>query len=782
MDIPQKPDNEASRVASLCGLAILDTPPEERFDRISRIAQHHFKVPIALVSLVDSERQWFKSRQGLEAVETSRDISFCGHAILSGDIFYVPDTLNDPRFDDNPLVTGAPYIRFYTGAPLHSPEGYRVGTLCLIDSRPREFSAQELTILRDLADTVEDELGRVHLLKVQQELAVKEAQLQNLVRLSPGVIYTGYADGNYGLTYISDHVEQLLGFPPEKFLSTPQFWLECIHPEDKTRFLQNININTEQPISTDEYRFKTAAGRFLWLHDKRHFILDEKDNSLRFIGLWIDVTERKEAEQRLRESESKIRAIVENVIDGIITINEQGMILTMNLAAEEIFGYRSEEAVGENIKLFMPSMFAKEHDSYLANYMATGKKKIIGVGREVVGQRKNGTTFPMELAVSDMIIDENHIFTGIVRDITERKKTEQMKDEFVSTVSHELRTPLTSIRGALGLVLGKSADELSDKNRAMIEMANRNCERLTLLINDILDLEKIESGNLELAFKVVDLDLIAKQAVYYNQGFAQRHGVTLVLSKSVPQALVLGDENSLLQVFSNLISNAIKFSEQDASVEVVVDRNGGNYRVSVRDYGQGIPNEFKSRIFQRFAQADGSDTRAIGGTGLGLSICKSIINKHSSNINFHSQIGEGTEFFFELPSVGERYGEIDSINEIELVADKKPAILHVEDDLDIVQVTKNLIGDIATFSSASTIYGAKQLLKEKKFDLIILDLTLNDGSGEVLLDQLHNHCPVVIFSVYVPARLARRAAAVMIKSLTSNHELRKTIQDLLIRK
>ena len=149
MKKPEFPANEVDRVAALCGLSVLDTPAEERFDRITRIAQQHFRVPIALVSLIDSERQWFKSRQGLEAKETPRDISFCGHAILSEDILCIPNALADPRFADNPLVAGGPNIRFYAGAPLHAPGGARVGTLCIIDDQPRSLSADELSVFRD---------------------------------------------------------------------------------------------------------------------------------------------------------------------------------------------------------------------------------------------------------------------------------------------------------------------------------------------------------------------------------------------------------------------------------------------------------------------------------------------------------------------------------------------------------------------------------------------------------------------------------------------------------
>lgn len=171
MKKPAIPEDESRRLDALCSLNILDTPAEERFDRNTRLARKVFEVPIALVSLVDSERQWFKSRQGLDATQTPRDISFCGHAILSDEVFYVPNTLEDDRFADNPLVTGPPDARFYAAAPLHAPGGARIGMLCIIDSQPREFTDEQFAALRDLADGIEVELERTHLLEMAQDQA-----------------------------------------------------------------------------------------------------------------------------------------------------------------------------------------------------------------------------------------------------------------------------------------------------------------------------------------------------------------------------------------------------------------------------------------------------------------------------------------------------------------------------------------------------------------------------------------------------------------------------------
>jgi signal transduction histidine kinase len=226
---------------------------------------------------------------------------------------------------------------------------------------------------------------------------------------------------------------------------------------------------------------------------------------------------------------------------------------------------------------------------------------------------------------------------------------DHLKSEFVSTVSHELRTPLTSIRGAVGLALGSASNELPEKVTELLVMANRNIDRLTLLVNDILDLEKIESGRLAFKFEPLDLVELTRNALESNAGYAHQHQVRLRLVGSPTRAGVKGDESRLLQVFANLLSNAIKYSPAGGEVEVSIQQRGDRFRVEVQDHGTGIPEAFRARIFQRFAQADSSDTREKGGTGLGLNISKVIVERHEGVIGYESQQGVGTEFYFELP-------------------------------------------------------------------------------------------------------------------------------------
>ncbi|MBQ0723873.1 MAG: response regulator [Cycloclasticus sp.] len=603
-------------------------------------------------------------------------------------------------------------------------------------------------------------------------------------------------------------------------------------------------------------------------------------------------------ETDLMNSFAQNKAVIDNAVDGIISINIKGTIESFNPAAEKVFGYTADEVIGKNIKLLMPQPYQREHDGYLYNYLSTGKKKIIGIGREVEGLRKDGTTFPLELGVSEVKLDDRRLFIGIIRDISERKKIDRMKSEFVSTVSHELRTPLTSIRGALSLVLGKGAKDIPPKLLRLLETANRNSERLTFLINDILDLEKISAGQLDLKLQAVNLVVLAKRAVEENDAYAHSHQIKLTLQATGQQnTRVYIDEYRLLQVFANLISNAVKFSAKGDTVTVDVKCIDNKMRVSVIDQGPGISDEFRSRIFGRFAQADSSDTREKGGTGLGLTISKAIIEQLGGHIDFNSVLGEGSQFFFELPLSGissvndpmdtsratiliceddpdlaqimaqvlEKEGYhadiahsaasartllenksyqlllldlilpdgngLDLIRELRenkatkslaiivisgkadeelkkfkgdalMVVDwlQKPIdfkhlsntlakttqldhrshILHVEDNIDVIEVSQALFEDIVDFDFATTLSQALSKLNTQHYDLVILDISLPDGSGLELLNHIDHNCPVVIFSGQESSEeISKKVSASLTKSISSNEALLSTVQRLL---
>ena len=364
-----------------------------------------------------------------------------------------------------------------------------------------------------------------------------------------------------------------------------------------------------------------------------------------------------EATHQAESDKERVRAVVDTVSDGVITINPKGVIKSVNIAAELIFGYQESELLNKNVKMLMPDSYKKEHDQYISNYMETGDAQIISPRgsiarrREVTGIKKDGSTFPLELSIGVSNVLGEAMFTGVVRDISKQKEVETMKAEFVSTVSHELRTPLTSIKGSLGLLAsGVTGAEFDPASTELLQVSMRNVDRLSELINDILDIEKLEAGALEFRFGAVSIDEILNEAISVNQHYAINNGVTFELANENAAGDVYADANRIAQVMSNLLSNAAKFSPKDGMVTLSAKPHlDGMIRFSVEDQGVGIPEEFRGRIFERFTQVDSSDRRKKGGTGLGMAITKSIIDSHFGHIDFTSVVDQGTTFFFDLP-------------------------------------------------------------------------------------------------------------------------------------
>ncbi|MCD6073718.1 MAG: sensor hybrid histidine kinase [Rhodospirillales bacterium] len=314
-------------------------------------------------------------------------------------------------------------------------------------------------------------------------------------------------------------------------------------------------------------------------------------------------------------------------------------------------------------------------------------------------------------------------------DITDLKAVDRMKDEFVSTVSHELRTPLTSIKGALGLMRAKTLGTLPADMNMMLDIAYKNCDRLVLLINDILDIEKIEAGKMDFKFEPVDIMSIVRNALAANQAYADQFGVTLSLGAELEHGSIRADEGRIMQVLANLLSNAAKFSPENGKIEIRVERHGRLVRVSIEDHGPGIPEDFRSRIFEKFSQNDSSDRRKVSGTGLGLSIVRAIVERHGGRIDFDTEIGKGSTFYFEIPEL--------IVNQPIDAANGLHRILICEDDPDVAEILRGIIercgysADIA-LSAAQ----AKALLDVNAYAGMTLDIMLPDMNGVDFFKQL----------------------------------------------
>ncbi|WP_127904046.1 ATP-binding protein [Solirhodobacter olei] len=352
------------------------------------------------------------------------------------------------------------------------------------------------------------------------------------------------------------------------------------------------------------------------------------------------------------EIERRLGLIIDNIGEGIITIDEQGYIGSFNPACERIFGWAAETVIGKNVNVLMPGAQARTHDAYLRRYATTGRKHFDWTGRIEHARRADGTEFPIELTVTQIHIAGRLVYVGILRDIADRKVAEKAKSEFLATVSHELRTPLTSIRGALGMLQADSVSEDPSKVKRLTAIALQNSERLGRLIDSILDMEKLEAGKLKLSREPLDLCNLVRDALEAYGGYGQQYGVTYEVTDHCRDVIVLGDRDRLMQVMANLLSNAVKFSPTGGVVRISGKFNltSRRIRVEVSDDGCGIPDEAKATIFDKFTQVDTSDSRKHSGTGLGLAIARKIVEMHGGLIDFNSYSGAGTTFYFELPA------------------------------------------------------------------------------------------------------------------------------------
>ena len=851
---------EEKRLAALRRLDILDTDPEPAFERVTRISQRLFEAPISLVSLVDRDRQWFKSRRGLSVSETPRDASFCAHAILGDGVMVVPDATQDPRFADNSLVVGDPDIRFYAGAPLRNPDGLPVGTLCVIDTKPRDWSPEDSAALADLATVVEHEL--VHrravgehqaLLTLTAVTALDESDQQTLLhraltigcehlelpigvvsrivgeryeilaQVSPAtmvndrlvfalretycqmaidagdliaVAHMGESNRASDPCYAATGMEAYIGVPlvvgdeifgtlsfsgPEPHRS-PTFasdevdfvrllgrWLEgviarklqsdrlneqrrllraitvsqstfiqnvdrrrafegllddvlkltgceygfigeVLHDEEgapylKTRALTNIAWNEatarlyqEQHEAGLEFRnLDTLFGRTLTsgepviannpyddprrgglpaehppmtsylglpLHIGDHFVgmLGLANHAGGFDESWVETLEplsatiaqlieahRTQVERREDQAAiARLSQVASQMTNAIVITDLDGCIEWTNDAFTRLFGYHLDDVAGLRPRDVLLGPMSDPLAS-LTTYRAMERQEPFSIEQTVADRL--GKAKWVEVTGTPLLDPDGAVagYIVVITDISERKRVERMKTEFISTISHELRTPLTSIAGSLGLVAGGVAGPLPERAQRMVAIAQKNSERLSTLINDLLDLEKLVDGGLPILAEPHHVMPIVEQAIRDNEGYAATYRTHFVIGSAAEGAQIMVDSFRMVQVLSNLLSNAAKFSPEGADVRIDIESAEGTVRISVADSGPGIDLAFQDRIFEKFSQADGSDARSRGGSGLGLAISKELMERMRGTIGFDSEPGAGSVFYVTLP-------------------------------------------------------------------------------------------------------------------------------------
>jgi PAS domain S-box-containing protein len=464
-----------------------------------------------------------------------------------------------------------------------------------------------------------------------------------------------------------------------------------------------------------------------------------------YVVTYSDVTQLRRSERTARDQATRLKATLDHIVDGVITINESGSIESFSAGAERMFGWRADEVLRRDVSLLMEGPMSMQHGRSLQRYLRTGEASIMGSTREVEARRKDGTPIAVEISLGDMRLEDRRLFIGVLRDVAERRRVDRLQNELLSTVSHEFRTPLTSIVGALGLLKGGVGGQLGPQAQRLVSLAHDNGHRLVRLVNDFLDLEKMRSGKVEFRLAPHALGPIVRHSVDTNRAYADGYGVHLAPEVADEELLAYVDPERVEQVLANLISNAVKFSPRGGTVRVSLARDGGAAMISVSDQGPGIPPEFRSRIFEKFAQADASDTRGRAGTGLGLSIVKSIVDRLDGQVGFDSTPGVGTTFRVGLPLWHTREATVTRHG-------AGRHVLVVEDDPDVATVLGELLRS-AGYDARSVGTGADALaaVRAAPVDAVLLDLHLPDRNGRTLVHEFRNatpdrHLPVLILS------------------------------------
>lgn len=432
------------------------------------------------------------------------------------------------------------------------------------------------------------------------------------------------------------------------------YFSEYLIPSESNFIKMNLNLNGHSELKS---RVKKLHNNWFSFEFYR---LDDGEDECFYAGRVTDSNEQLDAEQKIKDSNMLLQNVLDNAVDGIITINTGGIVRTFNRAAERLFGYDASEVIGNNVSMLMTNHDAHNHNQYIANYVRSGHGKIIGIGREVFGVKKDGTEFPLDLGVSGTSIDNETVFIGMLRDLTLQKANERnlkeekekaiqannSKSKFLANMSHELRTPMHTIMGFVEILIDKLPKLSEEKQLQFLGQIRDGSERLLALINDLLDLNKLEAGFMSYSYAKVDLVSLVDKSIIELTEYAAENNITLNHLKDRDYRCVC-DESRIYQVLINLLGNAIKYSEPGKKVDVSLSDNDHFVTIKVKDHGVGIPDAEHISIFEAFTQSSRTVNSA-GGTGLGLAICREIMTAHYGQIWLENNPQGGSIFYLSI--------------------------------------------------------------------------------------------------------------------------------------
>ncbi len=616
------PAQEDERLAALERYQIMDTHSEQAFDALTRIAAIVCDVPIAIITLLDGKRVWFKSVIGIDRGEIPREISFCTHAIQSADLLEVPDAACDERFADNPIVIGDPRIRFYAGAPLITPDKLALGSLCVIDQKPRQLSRHQRVILTELSH------GVMHLLAARQagiEITSRLNEANHLLVMGEESAHLGHwhLDSATRELFWSDEVYRIHGRPREAGPPPLDTGIEFYHPDDRAKLYQLLDTTMRSGAAT------SCEARLI-----------RPDGSQRDVSVWAE----------------------------------------------------ARRGPGDAI---------------------TG---VFGVFQDITARKE---------AEREQVRLRQHA-----------ERVSQAKSDFLAMMSHEIRTPMNGVLGMNALLLETG---LSGPQRKLADAVQYSADALLTILDDILDISKLEAGKLTLEEADFDLATVVERALEPPAVAARQKSLSLRADLGVAGRF-RGDAARLRQILLNLVSNAVKFTETGevaiAVSGVDLDPGHARIRIEVRDSGIGIGDEAKGKLFASFEQADASISRRFGGTGLGLSICKRLVTLMGGQIGVADRPGGGSVFWFELPlrradpTVAPDRAELAHDDDAGRGTAPAARILLAEDNAVNIELATTIL-EQAGYSVDVALDGLQAVaaFRRRSYDLVLMDMRMPNLDG-----------------------------------------------------
>lgn len=639
--------------------------PIEQLRRALSLGAAHLGLPRGVVGQIEGDiyRVQVQVSAGtiVDGDEFSVADTYCELTLIADDVVVIDHVQASP-------YTGHPcYKKFqmeaYIAVPL-SVSGQRYGTLSFSSTSPRYHPFDELDkdFIRLLGRWTGATLERWQQLEQQEELLKR---LRKLGERLPGFLFQFQLcpNGRSFFPYVSGGIDRIFGVRAEQALLNAENVFKQVHPDDRKAVRLSIQESAEQlSIWSVTFRVSHPDG-LLWVHgDAKPERL--ADGCVIWHGVFSNITTEKLVEQELQATNALQQAIFDAASVSIVSTNTEGVIQVFNRGAEKMFGYLASELVGRSTPFIFhleselvarAAQLSQQLNRSIAPDFSIFRAAIevnVVDEREWTYVRKDGSQLPATLIISALRNHRGEVvgYLGVARDITELKRIERQKSEFMATISHELRTPLTAINGSLGLVVNGATGEVTEKTQKLLSIAYKNSERLIYLVNDLLDMEKLAAGKMQFNLQWHALQPLVEEAIEQNSAFVNQYGVSCRLMVEGPKVWVNVDAQRLAQVLANYLSNAAKFSSINDVINVHIHAQEHFVRVSVVDQGIGIPSEYHEQIFQKFYQVDSSDSRQKSGTGLGLSICKDIIERMGGQVGFESVDKQGSVFFFDLPA------------------------------------------------------------------------------------------------------------------------------------